>query len=1450
MQVKELVLKDGSGGLNLDLHPSKIKENEYTVLENIITDEGGWPGKKRFGQDLAQYGPIAPTPFVNDANTLGLWHLDEASGGPWIDSSAGANDLTGDGAAWPASVVGLLPTGGPLGIQCQMPSATENGRGAQTIVANIVDNESEVVFECLVNIPATFTGKPIFYDRLPTSPGVFVSASGAPLVHTSEQAGVGPISFTDRGNGLTIHRDWDAVNQKDSSAPYVKFRLKTNGIAGTETILVSLALPTDRFIHVRGDYSSTTGVMRLFISGDLHATAVPTGGGSVNDSASNRVFVGADNDVGVYTGGLVKRVFPGIIDEVRISDALRATFPFKKPRGVPMKLEKSSGERFLVASADDGLFATVGDGFWTTIVASGLSSVAYWDGKQIGNILYMSNGVDAPRNWNGTNVFVSGEPITAPTITVEADAAAGPGAGTYNYAVTFFHGDKETGLGPASSNAVIAGANFHVKLTAIPTGSSTVTARGIYRKKSTSPAADWRLVRIIADNTTTQITGAYTAGTPSPTTDTGSDGIPQTSTGTGTVFPPIRATVYTTLFPNAAALLPSRRRMFFCAVKDRSFDLMWSEESAPEVVRTFSYVPGKKPLIAMTNFYADIHVSESGESTLVLRGETPSSWRNLSILHPTLGCTDHFGYVHRTLPGTDKYELCFPARDGFYRYRGFNFEKISTNINPLVDSLASFQSQRSEFIFTNEPDFAAGPETDGSASDNVYAPSYETDGIRQANDRLGIIDQLEYLGLWGANNSPTIGRVTAVAKGAAEGTFYYGTDGSPQQIEITNDNFVTSATTLPVGSAGEYPIAIVYASIAAVDNLFIFMSTAAGVGSIRRIQDPAGVATTTTLATALNFKTGSVVDGTVVDLPVAFGGTFSPQPIWDGTNSLLWFVAADLASTIYRSKAKTISLAGTVTNRNPPIMNTFGGLNPGYVALAKGVNDMFISYAVSSPGFGYTNRLATALLANPAAITDLSPLDFFTNALKFVRRLSYNSNNGRLVGLGGEISDRTGAATTHGVIFSVSAVTGFLTDLKDFAESSAIPLEIAYQTTTPYAHYVAMQAIDATEVNTLYKVAAASAAASDVDIYKTDPYNSATGLISNLLFVPSSGAAGTYLWSDRLYWMTKATSAADARMVQLGVPGTWTVVGEYESKTVAAQTIGAYDDFSSEFDGQAAFEMRNGTGGGISTATYFPVTPNAKITAFSAPSNVTQWRTTLTWIYTVAAPSPAPAVRFVRIGYFSKDVVVPRLVGHHWNGRSYWSAASPGMTENDIMLVYQNNNSWTTYKGWNVVGMIDFRNQFMAFQGHALVRLESGRSDLGNFITPLAVSGYIMDDLSDKCLRHVNVNLNSYVNSDFPTKDGWAKIVAYGAGVPLGAGAFVFPIPAAGGVYPRQVLGFQPATADGEPFVHSYTRALAIGYTSTEDEANYLPYFAQPEDIASVILRFFISPPRHRIVSP
>ncbi len=841
--VPPISLVDGSGGLNNRDLPGALRLNEFSELDGFYTDEGGFPGKQMPGAETLQYAPIDPQIFAAEASTLGLWHLDElGDGDSAADTSGNSIDLIKVGIGAASSAQAIFPVGAPLGRRMLPPSVVGDifapNHFLRTLAYTGHQGLPKITFDAWIIIDPDFSGRPVTQD------GATVSNSASPLIAIGDD-----LNGTNILHGLRIYRDWDADAGKDASDPYVKFILGTAGIAGTQTEITSRPLPTSKGLHIRGQYDFTTGYMDLLVNGSLHARATPNGGGAVAATGIGLMFGG--NRAGtIPVFGSFYRAFKGVIDEFRLSSDVFSAFPFKKPHSM-MKDEfaKSDGTRQLLVGAGDGLYFSPGDGLWYPI-ATGLSGTARWDFLQMGDFVIMCNGVDTPLVWDGSTTTPWGNPVT-PLILSQLGSGATPTAGIRKYVWTAKYGDEETGPSPPAT--MDQAGNTAINVAGILARHSDCDSLRVWR--TVAGGDDYFLIREIENDLDVAVGGQFTMEGPwvdnnSPQADTGGDGVPDGDLGTGGYIE-MPAEVLTSAMPNPRYLTENYDRVFM-AGPDIPYQMAWTEPGLHHIRLAASFVSahGGREITALSKYTGEVHAHKDGHGCLVLRGDKPSNWRALEDLHPTRGSTDHFGIIYRTIPrgdgeAGDRTEVCFPSIDGFYGYQGYEFYRIDDRIDGTFKDLARANGTRQEFLVSTQAQFQAGIASGGAASANVNNTGASVDGLSDEPGKLKIVDQLDYIGLWGSNDSylPTgVGddRVAAIAKGPAEGEFYFAVKGVARTIYRTTDNFVT-ATALPLfATADDFVNEIVYASIGGLDNLFVAVTTADDAGSIYRIVDPTG----------------------------------------------------------------------------------------------------------------------------------------------------------------------------------------------------------------------------------------------------------------------------------------------------------------------------------------------------------------------------------------------------------------------------------------------------------------------------------------------------------------------------------------------------------------------------------------------------------------------------------
>lgn len=220
-------------------------------------------------------------------------------------------------------------------------------------------------------------------------------------------------------------------------------------------------------------------------------------------------------------GGLNKRVSKFLIADDQCQDILNFVFD---ERGALSKISgfvqwnatslgasgMLGGERFyktgatteFVEAHNGKLFKGVDSTKTFTEIATGFNLTAKWGMKINRDLLFMVNGVDENKKWNGTTVTKMG--LVAPTAALTAaTGAAGNLNGAYTWVYTFVSPTHESNASPVSSSLTLT--NQQASLTGIAVSSDTqVTKRRIYR--TAAGGTDRKFVGEINDNVTTAFT--------------------------------------------------------------------------------------------------------------------------------------------------------------------------------------------------------------------------------------------------------------------------------------------------------------------------------------------------------------------------------------------------------------------------------------------------------------------------------------------------------------------------------------------------------------------------------------------------------------------------------------------------------------------------------------------------------------------------------------------------------------------------------------------------------------------------------------------------------------------------------------------------------------------------------------------------------------------------------
>ncbi len=267
----------------------KFLESEGTkLMENLVRTKGlpeNW-------EDLIV------DEYSADANTKGLWHLNEGSGSIAADSSGNSNN----GTVYNNGAVGADWTTGYLGQ-------------ANNFNTPVLSQPDKI--------------------EIPGSSGSSLDVHGSLTL----EAWIKPISTSSRQGIIT--RNFHSAFFLESNG---KIKFGVDGFSGFVSVESTSTISPNVWTHVAGVFDSTQSKLRIYINGVLDKE----GSGSVSTwyTNSNPVVVG--NSRYAVLGSDHCCPFSGIIDEVRFSNSVRSTFNVAGPD--PIVIGLSSGNNNILDS--------------------------------------------------------------------------------------------------------------------------------------------------------------------------------------------------------------------------------------------------------------------------------------------------------------------------------------------------------------------------------------------------------------------------------------------------------------------------------------------------------------------------------------------------------------------------------------------------------------------------------------------------------------------------------------------------------------------------------------------------------------------------------------------------------------------------------------------------------------------------------------------------------------------------------------------------------------------------------------------------------------------------------------------------------------------------------------------------------------------------------------------
>lgn len=236
------------------------------------------------------------TPFVTDASTRALWHLDEGSGQVVRDMSGNENNGTlGADTGSAADDPTWVTTDGAVSTSQPIPDAIPHGHalrftsgsamGVTMTSASGVGGSSQVTIDTWIKLTS-----------LPSS-GNFAD------VYREESTGA----------GVGFCRICTYINS--SGKLLFSWRLSDGGTRYDLT--ANTVFSTNTWYHLAAVYDATTSKARIFINGTLDVSSTNQSFGTLSSATSGAIYVGWQS------GGTSTNVLNGLIDEVRVSNTNR-----------------------------------------------------------------------------------------------------------------------------------------------------------------------------------------------------------------------------------------------------------------------------------------------------------------------------------------------------------------------------------------------------------------------------------------------------------------------------------------------------------------------------------------------------------------------------------------------------------------------------------------------------------------------------------------------------------------------------------------------------------------------------------------------------------------------------------------------------------------------------------------------------------------------------------------------------------------------------------------------------------------------------------------------------------------------------------------------------------------------------------------------------------------------
>lgn len=973
--------------------------------------------------------------------------------------------------------------------------------------------------------------------------------------------------------------------------------------------------------------------------------------------------------------------------------------PFPLPPKDQYEAVFSSGIRHLLIMEGGNLRYSSGGGTFS-LVTSGYAATGNMEFATYKNRVYFGNGIDDPQVYDTVNSYGGVSytvpqtrdqgafpPLTAPTFAADTAGGAVP-AGAHTYKVTFLYTDsEESNGGPASGVHTVANPNNTVNLTALPIGTYGVTARKIYRDNNDG---NWLLVGTVSNNTATTFSDTLATGTlPIPT----NNGLP----------------------PKYSLIVSHRDRLWVAGVTDSPSNIYWSEAGQPNIffVNNTLLCNPRDPITGLA-VYNDRVIVFNRNSMGQILGTTAANF-TYSEISPSVGCADGRSIATRTIRGVPK--LVWLAGNDMYEFNGSSITVISDEINDQFEfNIQQALQVKGRNTQSTQADFLAGVASPGielSLNPGVVTtkgytgttnptklwdsePEWENN---TQNDNIATND--------GSNTLKAVTQHTpAFAAGSHNNTVEVSnTLRTPTTADYTgeahaggsyNDSFlntpfdlfdITELATpfIPTRSGsvtGETMEIMFHDGIAnaalhthnweariygdsggtpggLLGSAAFSIQTFSGDHPITLVSPSMGVSVTAGARYWMAFKlfpAGPAVD--IVKIKLASG--------WSGGSNTYARGPSNVFAPVEKGSA------------NGPIGSAGGSVTIVSNALASSgiwTGPTYDSFAVNAVANGITH--AGSYPSGSSAVTTIEATNDPTFTTGIISQ-SFNSLNG------------TGAISLGGKRYWRIKIQLSAPDNR-FTAIVGQPT-LTFVTTATWISEVIDHTTDIVSYDLLQSVSTIPGGTSVTVTIATSP--------DNITYTPFTTVGSVLV---QRYSKIRIVLTTTGDNVTTPVVSTllfnWTLMSNLVSQVIdTGATPAGWELFQTDFSvngGTVLFEMRTAASvPGLTGATWFTVTNGAFITA---PVNqYAQWRVTLT-----SHANQVPVVESVTVNWLIQDVASIRVASLFYNKQYFLAAAEFGQTVNNLVFMYDENNTWKIFRGLNINTMGTFFND--AYYGSSTV---------------------------------------------------------------------------------------------------------------------------------------------------